>query len=124
LKPDEVRVVLLEAGKSLLAGLPPKMGECSQRNLERRGVEIILGDGVASADETGLTLQSGRRIETETIVWSAGVAPSPTIAQTGLRTTKRGAVVTRPDMRVGTAPNVWALGDCASIPDGEGEPIQ
>ncbi|HKE36305.1 MAG TPA: FAD-dependent oxidoreductase, partial [Candidatus Baltobacteraceae bacterium] len=75
LKPDEVRVVLLEAGKSLLAGLPPKMGECSQRNLERRGVEIILGDGVASADETGLTLQSGRRIETETIVWSAGVAP-------------------------------------------------
>jgi NADH dehydrogenase len=117
---DEVRVVLLEAGTSLLAGLPPKMGEYSKRNLERRGVEVIFGDGVASADENGLTLQSGRRIETATIVWSAGVAPSPSIAQTGLPTTQRGAVVTRQDMRVGTVPNVWALGDCASIPDGEG----
>jgi NADH dehydrogenase len=120
LKRDEIRVVLLEAGGSLLAGLPSKMGEYSQRNLERRGVEIVLGDGVAAADERGLTLQSGRRIDTATIVWSAGVAPSPTIARCGLPTTKRGAVVTRPDMRVATVPNVWALGDCAAIPDGEG----
>jgi NADH:quinone reductase (non-electrogenic) len=119
LKLDEVRVVLLEAGKSLLPGLPTKMGEYSQRNLERRGVEVILGDGVASGDENGLTLQSGRRIDTATIVWSAGVAPSPTIAQCGLPTTKRGAVMTRPDMRVPTVSNVWALGDCAAIPDGE-----
>jgi NADH dehydrogenase len=117
---EEVRVVLLEAGASLLAGLPPKMGEYSQRNLERRRVEVILGDGVASADENGLTLQSGRRIETATIVWSAGVAPSPLIARCGLPLTKRGAVVTRQDMRVPTVPNVWALGDCAAIPDGEG----
>jgi NADH:ubiquinone reductase (H+-translocating) len=117
---EEVRVVLLEAGASLLAGLPAKMGEYSQRNLERRGVEVILGDGVASADENGLTLQSGRRIDTATIVWSAGVAPSPTIAKCGLPTTRRGAVMTGPDMRVPTVPNVWALGDCAAIPDGEG----
>lgn len=117
---DEVRVVLLEAGASLLAGLPSKMGAYSQHNLERRGVEVILGDGVASADENGLTLQSGRRIDSATIVWSAGVAPSPTIAHCGLPTTKRGAVMTRPDMRAPTVPNVWALGDCAAIPDGEG----
>jgi NADH dehydrogenase len=120
LRQDEIRVVLLEAGGALLAGLPQKMGEYSQRTLERRGVEIVLGDGVASADENGLTLQSGRRIDTATIVWSAGVAPSPTIAKCGLPTTKRGAVITRPDMRVGTVPNVWALGDCAAIPDGQG----
>lgn len=120
LKSDEIRVVLLEAGSGLLAGLPPKMGEYAKRILERRGVEIILGDGVASADEDGLTLQSGRRIDTATIVWSAGVAPSATIAKCGLPTTKRGAVVTRADMRIATVSNVWALGDCAAIPDGEG----
>jgi NADH dehydrogenase len=120
LKLDEVRVVLLEAGDTLLAGLPRKMGEYSRRNLQRRGVEIILGDGVASADENGLTLQSGRRINTSTIVWSAGVVPSPIVAQCGLPATKRGAVVTRSDMRVATIPNVWALGDCAAIPDGDG----
>ncbi len=116
----EVRVVLLEAGASLLEGLPSKMGEYSQHNLERRGVEVILGDGVASADENGLTLQSGHRIDTATIVWSAGVAPSPTIAHCGLPTTKRGAVIMRSDMRAPTVPNVWALGDCAAIPDGDG----
>lgn len=120
LRTDEVRMVLVEAGKSLLAGLPAKMGEYSRRILERRGVEVLLGDGVAAADENGLTLQSGRRIETETIVWSAGVKPSPTVAALALPTTKRGALVTERNMQVRGFQNVWALGDCASIPDGSG----
>jgi NADH:ubiquinone reductase (H+-translocating) len=120
LSPADVRVVLVEAGPTLLAGLPPRMGEYSRRNLERRGVEVLTGDGVAAADENGLTLQSGRRIETATIVWSAGVAPSPMIAKTALPKTNRGAVMTNADMRVTCFPNVWALGDCAAIPDGEG----
>jgi NADH dehydrogenase len=113
-------MILVEAGSSLLAGLPAKMGEYSRRVLERRGIEVLLGDGVAAADANGLTLQSGRRIETETIVWSAGVKPSPTIATIALPTTKRGAVQTQRDMRVAGVNGVWALGDCASIPNGAG----
>jgi NADH dehydrogenase len=120
LRVDEVRMILVEAGPTLLAGLPPKMGEYSRRVLERRGVEVLLGDGVESADERGLTLHSGRRIETETIIWSAGVKPSPTLASIALPTTKRGAVVTERDMRVKGFADVWALGDCAAIPDGAG----
>jgi NADH dehydrogenase len=116
----EVKIVLVEAGPTLLAGLPPKMGVYSRKVLERRGIEILLGDGVALADDGGLQLQSGRRIESATIIWSAGVAPSPTIAKLGLPLTKRGAVTTGTDMRVAGADGVWALGDCASIPDGEG----
>ncbi|HYL28028.1 MAG TPA: NAD(P)/FAD-dependent oxidoreductase [Candidatus Nitrosotalea sp.] len=117
---ETVRMILVEAGPVLLAGLPPKMGTYSRAVLERRGVEVITGDGVAAADEGGLTLQSGRRIESETIVWSAGVKPSPSIAQTILPKTKRGAVETGPDMRVAGFPGVWAIGDCASIPDEAG----
>ncbi|MBV8343923.1 MAG: NAD(P)/FAD-dependent oxidoreductase [Candidatus Eremiobacteraeota bacterium] len=117
---DEVRMILVEAGPSLLAGLPPKMGQYSRRVLERRGVEVLLGDGVAGADDRGLALASGRRIETETIIWSAGVKPSPTIASIALPTTKRGAVMTERDMRVRGFDDVWALGDCAAIPDGAG----
>ncbi|HEY6326198.1 MAG TPA: NAD(P)/FAD-dependent oxidoreductase [Candidatus Cybelea sp.] len=120
LRVDEVRMILVEAGPALLAGLPPKMGEYSRRVLERRGVEVLLGDGVEGADELGLTLHSGRRIETETIIWSAGVKPSPTLASIALPTTKRGAVVTERDMRVKGFADVWALGDCAAIPDGAG----
>ncbi len=120
LRRDELRVVLVEAGTALLAGLPPKMGRYSRRVLERRGIEVVLGDGVSAADSTGLTLHSGRRIETETVIWSAGVKPSATIARVALPTTKRGAVETHEDMRVRGMSNVWALGDCASIPDPEG----
>jgi NADH:quinone reductase (non-electrogenic) len=120
LSAEQVRMILVEAGPALLAGLPEKMGRYSRRVLERRGVEVILGDGVAGADERGLTLQSGRRIESETIVWSAGVKPSPTIAKIALPLTKRGAVETGPDMHVPGSRGVWALGDCASIPHPQG----
>ncbi len=120
LQAESVRVVLVEAGPVLLAGLPAKMGEYSRRVLERRGVEVVTGDGVASVDETGLTLQSGRRIESEAVVWSAGVKPSPTIAKLAVPKTKRGAIETARDMSVPGLHGVWALGDCAAIPDGSG----
>lgn len=116
----DVKMTLVEGGPVLLNGLPPKMGEYSRRVLERRGIEVITGDAVTSANENGLTLASGRRFDSATVIWSAGVAPSPTIAGTALPKTKRGAVVTGPDMRVAEFPSVWALGDCASIPNGEG----
>ena len=120
LRKGEVKLILVEAGPSLLAGLPPKMGEYSRRVLERRGVEVLTGDAVASADERGLTLASGRRIETETIVWSAGVAPSPTIASLPVEKTRHGAIVVGSYLRVASRPEIWALGDCAAIPNPEG----
>ncbi len=120
LDPAELHVVLVEAGPVLLAGLPAKMGEYSRRVLARRGVEVLTGDGVASADDRGLTMTSGRRIASETIIWSAGVKPSATVAKIDLRKTRRGAIETLPDMSVAGMPGVWALGDCASIPNGEG----
>ncbi len=118
--PADVRVVLVEGGSALLPGLPEKMGRYSAERLRRRGVEIVTGDGVARADDDGLVLASGRRIETRTIVWSAGVAPSPTIAAADLPRTKRGAVIVESDCRVRGQSNVWALGDCAAIPDARG----
>jgi NADH:ubiquinone reductase (H+-translocating) len=121
LRSKYVRVVLIEAGSTLLAGLPAKMGEYARRVLERRGIEVITGDGVAAVDRSGLTLGSGQRIESETIIWSAGVKPSQTIArETALPKTKRGAIETAQDMSVPGFFGVWALGDCASIPDGDG----
>jgi NADH dehydrogenase len=115
-----VRIVLVEGGPVLLPGLPPRMGSYSANFLRKRGVEIRTGDGVASADDDGLVLQSGARIETATIVWSAGVAPAPTIAGSPLPRTKRGAIIVGRDFRVEGHDDIWALGDCAAIPDGAG----
>ncbi len=115
-----VRLILIEGGDSLLPGLPKRMGSYSAAFLRKRGVEIITGDGVSSADDDGIVLQSGRRIETSTIVWSAGVSPSPTVANSSLPRTRRGAIIVDRTFRVEGYANVWALGDCAAIPDGAG----
>lgn len=116
---DDVRVVLVEGGTELLPGLPPKMGTYSAKDLGRRGVELFLGDGVAKADDDGLELNSGTRIKTKTIVWSAGVRPSPLAQQLPLPQRKR-AIAVNPDFSISGFPGVWALGDCASIPDDAG----
>ena len=116
----DIRVVLIEGGASLLPGLDEAMGRYSQRALASRGVEIMLGDGVQSADDDAIELQSGARIPTRTIVWSAGVRPSPFIAQTGLALSSRGTIRVTPEMRVDGHENLWALGDCAAVPDGKG----
>jgi NADH dehydrogenase len=115
-----VRIVLIEGGPVLLPGLPPRMGSYSAAFLRKRGVEILTGDGVASADDDGIVLQSGARIETATIVWSAGVAPAPTIGGSPLPRTKRGAIIVGRDFQVEGLRDIWALGDCAAIPDGAG----
>lgn len=116
----DVRIVLVEGGKTLLPGLPARMGEYSARDLERRGVQVLTGDGVRLADDEGLELQSGRRIETRTIVWSAGVRPRSLAGSSQLPQGKHGTIEARPDMSVPGHPGVWAIGDCAAIPDGKG----
>lgn len=120
IKRQDVRIVLVEGGASLLPGLPARMGAYSQRDLRRRGVRVIIGDGVKSADEGGLQLVSGERIETRTIVWSAGVRPRPLAVRGELPRAKNGTIATGEDMRVLGYEDVWALGDCAAIPNGAG----
>ncbi|HEV3154957.1 MAG TPA: NAD(P)/FAD-dependent oxidoreductase [Candidatus Baltobacteraceae bacterium] len=117
---EDVNIVLVEGGAVLLPGLPARMGEYSLSDLKRRGVTVITGDGVKGADDNGLELSSGRRIETKTIVWSAGVKPR-SIAITGdLPRGKHGTIAVERDMSVAGHPGFWALGDCAAIPNGQG----
>jgi NADH dehydrogenase len=116
----DVRIVLVEGGKTLLPGLPARMGSYSARDLERRGVTVVTGDNVRGADDEGLELQSGRRIETRTIVWSAGVRPRSLSGSNDLPQGKHGTIAANADMSVPGHPGVWAIGDCASIPDGSG----
>ncbi|HEY8314257.1 MAG TPA: NAD(P)/FAD-dependent oxidoreductase [Candidatus Baltobacteraceae bacterium] len=117
---EDIRIALIEGGPALLPGLPARMGSYSANALARRGVEIVLGDNVKAADEDGLELQSGRRIETRTIVWSAGVRPSPIVAAADLPHGKSGAIVVDAQMRVNGFEDLWAIGDCAAISDGKG----
>jgi NADH dehydrogenase len=116
IRPEDVKIALVEAGKKLLPDLPARMGEYTTEHLRRQGVELEIGDGVALVDENGITLQSGRRIETSTVIWSAGVRPAPAVLELPVEHARNGGIFVERDMQVRGRPGVWALGDCAWIP--------
>jgi NADH dehydrogenase len=120
--PDEIAIVLIEGGRRLLPELPQEMGDYAARSLSRRGVEVVIGRNVASADEDGITLVDGRRFASRTIVWSAGARPSPLVASLPVEHGRGGAIVTQADMSVPGRPGVWAIGDAAVIPGPDGVP--
>lgn len=116
----DVRVVLIEGGATLLPGLPARMGQYAGARLQRRGVEVRTSAPVASADARGLSLQGGEHIDSATVIWSAGVRPSPALEGVALPKNRHGAVLVERDLRVQGREDVWAAGDCAAIPDGAG----
>jgi NADH dehydrogenase len=119
--PKEIDVVLVEGGNKLLPELQAGMGEYSAKALARRGIDVRLESMVAGADERGLQLKSGVTIETKTIVWSAGVRPSPVVAPiAAIATGRGGSIAVNADLSVPNQPGLWALGDCASIPMPDG----
>ena len=114
--PRDVRIVVIEAGASLLAGLPPAMGRYTMQNLTRRGIEVRLGDAVRALDERAIHLASGEVIPTATVLWSAGVRPTPVVRDLPLQHARNGGIIVKRDFSVPDRPGVWALGDCAWIP--------
>lgn len=114
--PDEIRWLLVDLAPQVLPELGPRLGRAALRVLRRRGVEVRLGLSIASAGETSVTLTDGTVVPTRTLIWSAGVAPSPLIATLGLPTS-RGRLVADADLSVPGVPGVWAAGDAAAIPD-------
>ncbi|MEO9171121.1 MAG: NAD(P)/FAD-dependent oxidoreductase [Candidatus Baltobacteraceae bacterium] len=115
-----IDVVLVEGGRRLLAHLPGKFGKSAAESLSRRGVRINLGDSVAAADGHGLELQNGTRFESRTIVWSGGSQPAPLVKKLGIETSEHGAASVNGDFSVCGAQHLWAVGDCAAVPQPNG----
>lgn len=119
LKPEMVRIVLIHPGKYLLPELGEHLGRYTQDKLEKRGIEVRTGVKVTSISDEGVVLSDGSSISTMFVVWTAGTSPSPQVV--GLPCRKHaGRVLTKPTFELGEWPGVWALGDCASVPDGKG----
>lgn len=110
------QIVVVEDEKELLGQLPDRFGKRAAQSLRKRGVRLELGERVASADAEGLSLVSGKRYESATIVWTTGVRPAAVVETLGLQTSKHGALIVNPDLSVPGVDGVWSLGDCASVP--------
>jgi NADH dehydrogenase len=101
----------------ILTQVPDSLAEFTARTLARRGVEIVPGTALASIDHGGAVLSDGRRIATETVVWTAGVAANPVAARLGLPLDGRGRVPVDEIFRVEALDGVYALGDIAAVPN-------
>jgi NADH dehydrogenase len=119
LSPDMMRLVLVHSGAAILPELDPRLGRYAAGVLGRRGVEVRLGARVTGVSDDGVALSDGTVIPARTVVWTAGTAPSPMIAE--LPCEKQGGrIIADQCLRVPEWPGVWALGDCARVPDGKG----
>ena len=111
------RWVLVDRAAKILPEAPDGLGDYAARQLVRRGVELRLSTTLASVDEHAVTLSDGARIDAETVVWTAGIKPNGMLARFGLPVDKRGRVIVDSSLRVEGRTNVWALGDCAAVPN-------
>lgn len=120
--PKDVKVVLVDGGPRVLPELRPRLGEFTCDTLSERGVGIRLGVFVRAADEHGIELADGARIDARTIVWTGGVKPSPLLASLPCADS-RGYIPADATFAVKGHPGVWAIGDCARIvPPGSDKP--
>lgn len=120
------RVVLVEPTDRVLGSFPHSLSTNARRALARRGVEVLLGVGVARADATSVELTDGSIVPTATLVWTAGVTASPLAGvlaeQLGDGALTRGArVVVEPDLSLPGHPEVSVIGDLAAASDERGE---
>ncbi|MCW5635615.1 MAG: NAD(P)/FAD-dependent oxidoreductase [Rubrivivax sp.] len=118
----ELRVTLLHDGSRLLPEMSERLAAAALKSLSRRGVQVLLGARAESIDEGGVTLAGGRRLAAHTVVSTIGTRPNSLAQDLGLAT-ERGRIVVRPDLSVPGQPGLWALGDCALVPNAhDGKP--
>lgn len=112
--PADARVLLIEGGKRVLPEYHPNLSERALRDLRKLGVEVRLESTVEEIDARGLTV-AGERIEAATVLWAAGVRPSPLAKLLPAEKAPDGRVRVGPDLSIASHPNVFVVGDMAAV---------
>jgi NADH:ubiquinone reductase (H+-translocating) len=116
LNEDMLRIVLVDVGPMILPELGESLGHYAEKELRKRGVEIRLKTAVKGYDGKEVLLGDGTKIASNMIVWTAGVTPVPIVSDLPCAK-ERGHIVANEFLQVQGRPGVWALGDCAQVPD-------
>jgi NADH dehydrogenase len=112
-----MRWILVEATERVMPEIGPKLAEFAVRELRSRGIEIRTKTTLEEVTAASARLSDGENVPTRTLVWTAGVKPHPVIARLGLPLGERGRIATDSSLQVQGFANVWAIGDCAAVPD-------
>jgi NADH dehydrogenase len=119
----DVRVLLLEAGSTLMPAFPPGLRGATQRLLERKGVVVMLDTRVLGYDGQHVSLGDGDQLPAETLIWTAGVRASDLAGRLGARQASVGRVVVEDTLQLPGYPGVFVIGDAAYVEDAAGEPL-
>jgi NADH:quinone reductase (non-electrogenic) len=113
----DIRIVLIEAAERILPGLPARISEATHRLLVEMGVDIRVGAQVLEVTAEGLRLGDGSFVDSELVVWAAGVKAPTVLAQLdGLEVNRINELVVEPTLQTTRDPAVFAIGDCAACP--------
>ncbi len=120
--PRSARITLVEAAPRLLTPFDPSLSQAAKRSLEQLGVTVRLGAAVTAVDADGVSLGADR-IEARTVIWGAGVTASPAGLWLGAATDRAGRVKVAPDLSVPGHPDIFVLGDTATLDGADGRPL-
>jgi NADH dehydrogenase FAD-containing subunit len=119
--PASARILLVDMAPRVLGSFSEDLSKAAKAHLEKLGVEVRLGHSVDHIDADGIIV-AGERIVSKTVIWTAGVAPSPAGKWLSAETDRAGRVRVQPDLSVPGHPEIFAVGDTASL-DENGKPL-
>jgi NADH dehydrogenase len=112
--PAKSSIILIEGAKRILSTFAESLAKKAERRLEKLGVRIMTSVKVEKVDENGV-VADGKTIPSATVLWTAGVAPSPLLKLLGAETDRAGRVLVGPYMNVDGIPGVFVVGDASSV---------
>jgi NADH dehydrogenase len=118
----DARIILVEASRRMLAAFPDRLSRHALGDLRRLGVEVLLGRPVTMIEPEKVTIDQ-EVVPAETIVWAAGVKASPLGQSLGVELDRAGRVIVNPDLSIPGHPNIFVVGDMASLADFKGRAL-
>lgn len=119
----EARVLLLEAGDALIASYPDELRKATHRLLEKKNVEVMFNAQLTDYNSHRVTLADGGHIETNTLIWTAGVKAAEIVETLGVQRAGSGRVRSEATLQLPNHPEAYVVGDAAYLENGNGQPL-
>jgi NADH:ubiquinone reductase (H+-translocating) len=114
---DEAKIILVEASDHVLPGIHERIGQLALDRFNEIGIDVHLNTMVAGIRENAVVSRDDKRIEGDTIIWTAGIRPNPITAGLAVEKARDGRVVVDEHLRIPTLPSIFSLGDSAASQD-------
>jgi len=120
--PRTAKIILIDSASRVLPTFSPQLSEKVRAQLEKMGVEVQLGHVVEQVDAKGVVI-AGERINSQNVIWAAGIKASPAGKWLGVETDRAGRVMVKPDLTITGYPEIFVVGDTALTMNKEGKPL-